>query len=81
LLGALSLRYHRFGRAAPRSSSVLVGVLALATMVIGLLLGYQGYNRHFHTYNPQLDHELVSTLPICRTDGSNDAARRSGPVY
>lgn len=65
LLGAFALRFHRFGRVAPRAISSVIGVLGLATVGIGLLLGYQGYNFHFHTYNPTLDRKLVRTLSIC----------------
>jgi hypothetical protein len=67
VLGALALRYHRWGLAAPKSISGIISVLALATMMIGLLLGYQGYNRHFHAYNPALDRKLVKTLSMCGT--------------
>lgn len=82
LLGALTLRYHRLGRAAPHAVSALIGALALATMVLGLLLGYQGYNRHFHSFNPKLDHKLVTALSFCGDRGAHDdAARRSGPSY
>jgi hypothetical protein len=65
LLGALALRYHRWGVAAPRSTTSIIVALGFATIGIGLLLGYQGYNRHFHSYNPQLDRELVMTLSTC----------------
>jgi hypothetical protein len=39
---------------------------SVATIVIGLLLGYEGYNRHFHRFNPELDERLVRVLSVCR---------------
>jgi hypothetical protein len=81
LLGALALRYHRFGLAAPRAVSGLAGALGLATMIMGLLLGYQGYNRHFHAYNPKLDRKLVTALSFCGNHGSHDAAPARGSTY
>jgi hypothetical protein len=71
VLGACALRFHRWGLASPRAVTGLVGALSSATIVIGLLLGYQGYNRHFHTYNPKLDRKLVMALSVC---GSHSAA-------
>jgi hypothetical protein len=65
LLGVYALRFHRFGLAAPRLVSNVLGLLTLATVCIGLLLGYQGYNAHFHRYNPALDKQLVNALSFC----------------
>jgi hypothetical protein len=41
-------------------------VLGAATIVVGLLLGYQGYGGHFRTNNPSLDKRLIRTLSVCR---------------
>ena len=65
LLGAFALRSSRFGQLAPRSTNVLFGVLASATIVLGLLIGYQGYAGHFYKYNPKLDAQLADALSVC----------------
>lgn len=36
-----------------------------ATIAAGLLLGYQGYNRHFKSFNPQLDAYATRTFSVC----------------
>jgi hypothetical protein len=33
--------------------------------VLGLLLGYQGYNEHFPRFNPALDARQVKSLSLC----------------
>jgi len=33
--------------------------------VLGMLLGYQGYNGQFHKVNPALDSVLVEKLSVC----------------
>ncbi|MEO8900482.1 MAG: hypothetical protein ABI488_02565 [Polyangiaceae bacterium] len=65
LLGAFALRAHRFGQMLPKLTNSVVVVLSGATIVMGCLLGYQGYNGHFHKYNPELDATLVKALSIC----------------
>src|SRR5262249_34140524 len=65
LLAAFGLRAHRLARHAPRLASALVRALALASVTFGLLVGYQGYNAHFHRQNPTLDRALVSALSFC----------------
>lgn len=67
LLGAFSLGFHRFGAASPRAAWTLIGALAGATIVMGLLLGYQGYNQHFHRFNPALDKKIVHALSLCHS--------------
>ena len=66
LLGGYGLRYHRFGTVRPGPVSGLLLVLAAATVAIGLLIGYQGYNDHFRRFNPALDNKLVRALSVCR---------------
>jgi hypothetical protein len=46
-------------------ASVGVASLCLLTSVLGLLLGYQGYNSHFKSYNPELHRTLVDKLSVC----------------
>jgi hypothetical protein len=65
VLGALAFRAHRFGQMAPKLTTTTLVVLASATVFMGCLLGYQGYNGHFHKYNPTLDAKLVSALSFC----------------
>jgi hypothetical protein len=79
LLGAGALRFHRWGLAAPRAVSTVIGVLCFATMVIGILLGYQGYNRHFHLYNPKLDRELVTALSVCGMHARHEPGAGENP--
>jgi hypothetical protein len=62
LLGAFALRASCFGLLAPRLTSTAIAVLASATIVIGWVLGYQGYGGHLHKYNPELDAALVKAL-------------------
>ncbi len=42
-----------------------VAVLSSLTVLLGLLLGYQGYNEHFQRFNPALDARLVKALSLC----------------
>ena len=78
VLGGFALRFQRVGLAAPRAVSSLLVVLGITTVIIGLLLGYQGYNLHFKTYNPGLHQRLVSTLSLCGTSPP-DSRPKSGP--
>jgi hypothetical protein len=65
LLGTFGLRAHPLARHASRLISFTLTVPLVATVVVGLLLGYQGYNGHFHHYNPDLDRALVKMLSVC----------------
>jgi hypothetical protein len=65
LLAGFGLRTHRLAAHAPRAISLLLALLGVATIVIGLLLGYQGYNGHFRHYNPRLHEKLVKALSVC----------------
>ncbi len=65
LLGAFSLRFRRWGPAAPRVITTVISTLGLATVVLGLLLGYQGYNLHFQRFNPDLDRRIATALSFC----------------
>jgi hypothetical protein len=42
-----------------------VATLCLATVVLGLLLAYQGYNQHFASFNPELNRTLIKRLSVC----------------
>ena len=50
---------------ARRPVAVLCMLLATATVVIGLLLGYQGYTGHFQRNNPELSSALERRLSFC----------------
>jgi len=55
-------------RATPRARravGILCASLATATVVIGLLLGYQGYTGHFQRFNPELSSALERHLSFC----------------
>ena len=65
LLGAFAFRASRFGVLASKLTTTTFVLLASGTVVMGCLLGYQGYNGHFHKYNPALDAKLVSALSVC----------------
>ena len=41
-------------------------LLSVATIVVGLLLGYQGYSGHFRRNNPTLDQWLTRSASVCR---------------
>jgi hypothetical protein len=64
-LGAFALRASRFGALSPKLTNSGIVVLALATIVMGCALGYQGYNGHFHRYNPELDAMFVKAFSVC----------------
>lgn len=65
VMGAFALTTHRFGRMIPIFTSGSVAVLSLLSIVFGVLLGYQGYKGHFHSFNPELDAKLVKALSFC----------------
>jgi hypothetical protein len=65
LLGAYALRMHRFALQVPRATSLVVAVLSALSIVFGVLIGYQGYNGHFHRYNLPLDRKLTRALSLC----------------
>jgi hypothetical protein len=59
-------RRSSFGRCAACST---VLVLCVGTIVLGLLLGYQGYNQHFASNNPELNRMLIQRLSVCELFG------------
>jgi len=65
LLGGYALKVHRLGRRAPRVTTALFSSLAIASIVLGMLIGYQGYNWHFSKHNPALDAVIVKRLSVC----------------
>jgi hypothetical protein len=65
LMGAFTVyssRVTRWGRAL--TSAAMVASFS-ATIVFGLLLGYQGYNGHFKQFNPTLDVRTRERFPAC----------------
>jgi hypothetical protein len=58
----------RYRNSAWRRRLVAGMVIALScvTIVVGLLLGYQGYGGHFRNNNPALDQRLMRSLSVCR---------------
>ncbi|MDX2051022.1 MAG: hypothetical protein SFV15_01440 [Polyangiaceae bacterium] len=65
LLGAYALSSHPLGRRARGLTFSFVSLLALASIVLGVLIGYQGYNGHFRAFNPELDAKFVKLLSVC----------------
>ncbi|MEI9952430.1 MAG: hypothetical protein WDO74_26490 [Pseudomonadota bacterium] len=65
LLGAFALRASPLGLSTPKLTTSAVVLLSSITIVMGCLLGYQGYNAHFHKYNPTLDAAFVKALSFC----------------
>jgi hypothetical protein len=49
-----------------RAMACAYALLATATIVAGVLLGFGGYFRHFDQHNPALMRDLVKTLSVCR---------------
>jgi len=48
-----------------RITSIALLASSAVTIAAGLLLGYQGYNRHFRSFNPQLDAYATRTFSVC----------------
>ncbi len=59
LYARASRRWHR------RFATLLCVGLGGCTIVLGLLLGYQGYGEHFRRSNPDLSATLVRKLSLC----------------
>jgi hypothetical protein len=51
---------------ARRAAAVAYGLLAAATIVAGVLLGFTGYFKHFEQNSPALMAALVKTFNLCR---------------
>jgi hypothetical protein len=49
-----------------RAIAWLYGVLAVTTIVAGVLLGFTGYFKHFEQHNPPLTRALIAKLSFCR---------------
>jgi len=49
-----------------RATAALYVVLAVVTIVIGVLLSFTGYFKHFERHNPALLHSLQAALSVCR---------------
>ncbi len=88
LLGGYALRFHRFGVAVPKFVTGLLTLLGVATVVIGLLFGYVGYNAHFHRNNRVLDDRLVKMPRLSdawggdhRPPGSRPPRKRPDPGW
>jgi len=68
VLGSFLLCSWPSSRNTKRAVALACSVPALATVVFGLLLGYQGYTGHFKTYNPKLHGVLVEALSLCEDE-------------
>lgn len=65
VLALFAVRKGRLGRVAPRAVSSVLGLLAAATLVLGCLIGYQGYGGQFEHFNPKLHRKINSVLSLC----------------
>jgi hypothetical protein len=68
VLGAftwLATRATALGRKLVGSA---IAGLCSVTIILGLLLAYQGYDEHFPRRNPALNEKLVGLLSVCRHD-------------
>jgi len=68
VLGAftwLATRATALGRKLVGSA---IAGLCSVTIILGLLLAYQGYDEHFPRRNPALNEKLVRLLSVCRHD-------------
>ena len=64
--GAWSLYQHlRRRKWTRRAFGAAMAVLATATVMLGLLIGYQGYNGHFQIYNPKLHERVTRSFSLC----------------
>lgn len=67
-MGAFVLQTSRLGRLLPKATSTLAATLCVATITMGLLIGYQGYNGQFLHHNRPLHAKLVRALSFCGDD-------------
>jgi hypothetical protein len=65
VLGAFSWIASRRSALGRHLASAATALFCAATIALGLLLGYLGYNDHFPRFNPELDRALVKSLSIC----------------
>lgn len=65
VLGAFTIISVLRSPRARTLAGAAVAVLSCVTALLGLLLGYQGYNEHFQRFNPALDARLVKSLSVC----------------
>jgi hypothetical protein len=65
--GAWSMHQHlRREKWLRRAFGATLAALAAGTVVLGLLIGYQGYNKHFESFNPALHARVTRALSLCR---------------
>jgi hypothetical protein len=65
ILGAFALYASTRTAIARRLACGGFYALGAATVVMGLLLGYQGYSKQFKVFNPSLDAKLTRALSVC----------------
>jgi hypothetical protein len=49
-----------------RALGLALTLLAAVTMTFGLLIGYQGYNGHFQSFNPELHQRVSRAFSLCK---------------
>jgi hypothetical protein len=65
VLGAFTWIASRRSVIGRRFASAVTALLCAASIALGLLLGYLGYNDHFPRFNPALNQVLVQRLSVC----------------
>jgi hypothetical protein len=65
VLGAFTWIGSRRSVLGQRLACFVTAVLCVASIALGLLLGYLGYNDHFPRFNPELHEALVKHLSVC----------------
>jgi hypothetical protein len=65
IFGAWRLLAAPATRRGRRAMAWLYGLLAVSTIVAGVLLGFSGYFKHFEHHNPTLWRALRATLSVC----------------
>lgn len=67
VLGGWTLCSGQPARALRRTlATLIVAGACTLTICAGLLLGYEGYNNHFASFNPALHSQITSKLSFCR---------------
>ncbi len=66
ILGGFTLRSSLRGRWTRALGTIVIVGTSLGTVVMGLLLGFQGYNNQFAIHNPPLYEKVVHKLSLCK---------------
>jgi hypothetical protein len=79
ILAGFALVQHPFAKFVPRAAALSFILPAVASILFGVLLGYQGYNAHFLLFNPDLDRKIVHAFSLCGDDSVRPPRFAPGP--